>query len=67
MDEYGYCLCANQSWLEMTGFTVDDFQTKPVHELVHHHHPDGSPFPTEECPIGCMILPRFRVQHVMQP
>jgi PAS domain S-box-containing protein len=55
MDENGYCLFANQAWTEVTGFTHEDMQGKPVHDWVHHHHPDGRPFPIHECPIGCTL------------
>src|SRR3954467_10216568 len=27
----------------------------PSHETIHHHHPDGRPFPASECP---MLRPR---------
>ncbi|HEV2611904.1 MAG TPA: PAS domain-containing protein [Noviherbaspirillum sp.] len=55
MDDKGTCIYANQSWLDMTGFTMEEMQAKPLHDLVHHHRPDGSPFPLEECPIGCTL------------
>ena len=55
MDEAGYCLYANRAWTEITGFTVNDMQARPVHDWVHHHHPDGRPFPIDTCPIGCTL------------
>ena len=55
MDEHGYCIYGNQAWLDMTGFTLDEFATKSLHDMVHHHHPDGRPFPMSECPIGCTL------------
>lgn len=55
MDENGYCLFANRAWTEMTGFSAGDMAGKPVHDWVHHHHPDGRPFPIEDCPIGCTL------------
>lgn len=55
MGENGHCLFANRAWTEVTGFTADDMNGKPVHDWVHHHHPDGRPFPIHECPIGCIL------------
>ncbi|HEY0844459.1 MAG TPA: ATP-binding protein [Noviherbaspirillum sp.] len=55
MDENGYCLYANRAWLDMTGFSAEEMQEKAVHDLVHHHYPDGRPFPIDECPIGCTL------------
>jgi PAS domain S-box-containing protein len=51
MDEDGYCTFWNRAWQEMTGYEADDFGSKPLHDLVHHHYPDGRPYPREECPI----------------
>lgn len=62
MDNQGYCLYANQAWLEMTGFTLDEFKDKTLHDLVHHHRPDGRPFPIEECPIGCTLGKNMKVR-----
>src|SRR6185295_18593872 len=28
---------------------------RPSHETIHHHHPDGNPYPVADCP---MLLPR---------
>lgn len=55
MDESGYCLYANRAWLELTGFSADDMRSKPVHDWVHHHYPDGRPLPLHECAIGCTL------------
>ncbi|WP_220809157.1 hybrid sensor histidine kinase/response regulator [Noviherbaspirillum aridicola] len=52
MDDDGYCLYDNRAWTEITGFTAQDMVSKPVHDWVHHHHPDERPFPITECPIG---------------
>lgn len=55
MDEDGYCLFANRAWFELTGFSAADMQSKPVHDWVHHHYPDGRPLPLHECAIGCTL------------
>jgi PAS domain S-box-containing protein len=55
MDEDGFSLYANRAWTELTGFSQDEMAGKPVHDWVHHTHPDGRPFPIHECPIGCTL------------
>lgn len=62
MDGQGYCVYANQAWVDMCGFTLEEFKAKPLHDLVHHHHPDGRPFPLEECPIGCTLGKNMKVR-----
>ncbi|MCM2374298.1 PAS domain S-box protein [Aporhodopirellula aestuarii] len=51
MDASGYLIYCNQTWLDMTGFSREELESAPLHELVHHHYPDGRPFPITECPI----------------
>lgn len=34
------------------GFTRDEMVGKVHHEMIHHHRPDGSVFPAEECPLA---------------
>jgi PAS domain S-box-containing protein len=35
----------------LTGFKLDEVRGAPLHEFVHHSHPDGSPYPLADCPI----------------
>ncbi|MFS0753526.1 PAS domain S-box protein [Noviherbaspirillum sp. 1P10PC] len=62
MDQRGYCLYANRAWLEMTGYTVEEIRSRPLHDLVHHHYPDGRPYPMEACPIDRALPERFDVR-----
>lgn len=62
MDERGYCVYANRTWLEMTGYSLEEISSKPLHYLVHHHHPDGTPYPMEECPIDRALPENFEVR-----
>jgi len=41
----------NPAAVAMTGFTLDEVQGRPLHDFIHHHHPDGRPYPRAECPI----------------
>lgn len=51
MNAEGYCTFMNPAAEKMTGFNFAEVQDKPLHDLIHHHHPDGSPYPMAECPI----------------
>ncbi len=51
MDHRGYVQYANVACLEMTGFEGEEIRSRPVHDLLHHHHPDGRPYPIVDCPI----------------
>lgn len=35
----------------LTGFTLDEVQGRPLHDVIHHTRPDGTPFPLHECAI----------------
>ncbi|MFC0253951.1 PAS domain S-box protein [Massilia consociata] len=50
MDAQGYCRYANKAWLDMSGYTLEEFAARPLHDLVHHHHPDRRALPMESCP-----------------
>jgi PAS domain S-box-containing protein len=51
MDERQYCIFANQAAEQLTGFNHSELQGRPLHDVIHHKHPDGSHYPLEECPI----------------
>ncbi|MBB6609606.1 CHASE domain-containing protein [Pontibacter sp. Tf4] len=56
MDANGYCTFMNPAAEEMTGFTFDEIGRKPLHEMIHHTHPDGTPYPRSECPLDRALL-----------
>ncbi|SNS31795.1 PAS domain S-box-containing protein [Noviherbaspirillum humi] len=62
MDEHGYCIYANRAWLQMTGYTAAEIGSMPLHDLVHHHYPDGRPYPMNECPIDRALPENFEVR-----
>lgn len=41
----------NAATAEILGWQVDDIHMQSAHEVHHHSHEDGSPYPREECPI----------------
>jgi PAS domain S-box-containing protein len=51
MDINGYCTFMNPAAEQMTGFTFEEIQQKPLHDMIHHTKPDGSHYPVSECPI----------------
>jgi PAS domain S-box-containing protein len=51
MDERQYCIFANRAAEQLTGFKHSELQGRPLHDVIHHKHPDGSHYPLEECPI----------------
>ncbi|WP_205665278.1 PAS domain-containing protein [Caldimonas tepidiphila] len=51
MDEHQHCVYMNGAAELLTGFTLPEVQGRPLHDFVHHHRPDGTPYPLAECPI----------------
>jgi PAS domain S-box-containing protein len=51
MDERQHCVYMNPAAERLTGYTLPEVQSAPLHNFVHHTKPDGSPYPLEECPI----------------
>ena len=42
---------ANPAALTVFGFELSELEGRHGHDTVHHSHPDGSPYPAQECPI----------------
>lgn len=51
-DREGVTKLCNAAFLRLTGFE-DEHQAlgHKLHDLIHHTHPDGTPYPKESCPI----------------
>jgi diguanylate cyclase (GGDEF)-like protein/hemerythrin-like metal-binding protein/PAS domain S-box-containing protein len=50
VDTHGNCKFVNQSFLRILGYdNANEIIGKHIHELIHHSHPDGSPYPVAEC------------------
>ncbi|MGH1462624.1 MAG: sensor domain-containing diguanylate cyclase [Neptuniibacter sp.] len=50
VDLQGKCIFANAACLRMLGYTEpEEFIGKQMHELIHHHHVDGSPYDVADC------------------
>jgi diguanylate cyclase (GGDEF)-like protein/PAS domain S-box-containing protein len=50
LDMDGRVTFANPAAAVLTGHTVEETLGRREHELVHHSHEDGSPYPPDECP-----------------
>ena len=52
VDKGGYTTRCNAAFLRMLGFDKEeDVIGKQLHDIIHHSHVDGSPYPHKECPI----------------
>ncbi len=51
MDTQGRGTFANPASERVSGFTPEELIGQTLHEKVHHTHPDGTPFPIEDCPL----------------
>ncbi len=68
VDTQGMCTFVNPACLRMLGYTrEEDLVGKSLHPLIHHTHPDGRPYPKEQCqypafhagwPVHCMRTTR---------
>ena len=43
-------MVANAALERLFGFKSEEWQPDLVHDMVHHHYPDGRPYPLSECP-----------------
>ncbi|MFO1475551.1 MAG: response regulator [Verrucomicrobiota bacterium] len=50
-DTEGRITFVNPAACQMLGFTAEELIGKPSHASFHHHRPDGSEYPSEECPM----------------
>lgn len=51
MDARQHCVYMNAAAEALTGYTLAEVQGAPLHDFVHHTHPDGRPYPLADCPI----------------
>jgi protein-histidine pros-kinase len=48
-DDKGRATMVNPEAAKTFGFTAEELMDQPLHDKIHHHYPDGRPFPIEEC------------------
>src|SRR5580658_10166369 len=51
IDLQGNCTFINRATCEMIGYRPEEVSGRNMHDLVHHHKLDGSPYPVDQCPI----------------
>lgn len=51
VDLEGRTTFINAAALDLLGYTAEEMVGLNQHELVHHHYPDGTPYPKEECKV----------------
>jgi two-component system, sensor histidine kinase and response regulator len=51
IDLQGNCTFINRATCEMIGYRTAEALGRNMHDLVHHHKPDGSIYPVDQCPI----------------
>lgn len=50
VDTNGNCSFVNRAFMRILGYEhADEIVGKHIHELIHHSHADGSPYPATEC------------------
>ncbi len=55
LDRQGLATFVNPAALQMVGWSEGELLGRLHHELIHHSRPDGSPYPTEECPVHSVL------------
>lgn len=53
MDNKQKCTFMNEAAEKIVGYSLEEILTfnKPLHDIIHHTHPDGSHYPMKDCPI----------------
>jgi PAS domain S-box-containing protein len=50
-DPDGRVTAMNPEAERVFGYRLAELRGQPLHAALHHHHPDGRPFPVSECPL----------------
>jgi PAS domain S-box-containing protein len=51
IDLEGNCTFINRATCELVGYRAEEVLGRKTHDLMHHHKPDGSVYPIDECPV----------------
>ncbi len=52
VDTNGVVTFVNPEMLRLTGWTAQEMVGRSQHDLLHHSHADGRPYPKRDCPVG---------------
>jgi PAS domain S-box-containing protein len=62
MDAEGRCTFMNAAAERGIGYTLTEIQGRPLHGLVHHTRPDGTPYPQSECPLDRALIENHQIR-----
>lgn len=62
MDDRQHCVYMNKAAEALTGYTLAETTGRPLHDVIHHTHPDGRHFPIEDCAIDRALPQEMQVQ-----
>jgi hypothetical protein len=62
MNEHHHCIYINEQAEKMTGYSLPELQGQPLHYILNHTYPDGSPYPIEACPIDQALVQGRRIE-----
>jgi PAS domain S-box-containing protein len=51
IDLQGNCTFINRATCELIGYRAEEVLGRKTHDLMHHHKPDSSVYPIDECPV----------------
>jgi PAS domain S-box-containing protein len=54
-DAEGVIRFVNPAACEMLGYRAEELLGRPAHSTFHHHYPDGSVYPREQCPMWVAV------------
>ncbi|WP_018261425.1 PAS domain-containing hybrid sensor histidine kinase/response regulator [Methylobacterium sp. WSM2598] len=55
LDADGNITFANPAAEAMFGWSVEELLGRNLHETLHHHYPDGRPYPADGCPLSAAL------------
>ena len=58
VDSHGDPIFVNPAAEAMFGYALAEIAHAPIHLAIHHHYPDGRPFPIEDCPVETALTSR---------
>lgn len=61
IDVNGHCTFINKAGLDILGYQLNECLGKDMHDLIHHSHSSGAPYPVGNCPIYRAIIGRRRL------
>lgn len=68
VDAQGNTIFFNQAASRLTGWEMDEIGGLSQHAILHHSHPDGTPYPSHECPVSITLadgIARHNIQDTL--